>query len=262
MFDYHMHSIVSFDGHDTPQKMVETALSRGLKEICFTDHIDYELGVEKQVMVFDTQVYNSAYDHLGDFPGLKIRRGMEFGLKPNNQADLARDLRRRLFDFVLGSVHFVDELDVYLPPYWEGKTMEEAVGKFLEETLLCVRAHEDFDVLGHLTFISKARANPEHKPVYMKEYRELFQEILRTLARKGKGMEMNTSGVDRCGDFLPSEEFFREFKALGGEIVTVGSDAHTFDRVGQYTDRACGMLKEIFGYVCTFEARKPIFHTL
>ena len=73
-------------------------------------------------------------------------------------------------------------------------------------------------------------------------------------------MEMNTSGVDRCGDFLPYEAIFRRFKELGGEIVTVGSDAHTASRVGQYADRACGILGDIFGYVCTFEDRKPIFH--
>jgi histidinol-phosphatase (PHP family) len=75
-------------------------------------------------------------------------------------------------------------------------------------------------------------------------------------------MEINTSGVDRCGDFLPYDVYFRRFKELGGEIVTVGSDAHNWKRVGQYSDRACDVLKEIFGYVCTFEGRKPIFHKL
>jgi histidinol-phosphatase (PHP family) len=94
------------------------------------------------------------------------------------------------------------------------------------------------------------------------EHRELIDEILRTLADKGKGMEMNTSGVNRCGGYLPTADYFRRFKELGGEIVTVGSDAHTADRVGEYTFEACEILKDIFGYVCTFEDRKPIFHKL
>ena len=60
--------------------------------------------------------------------------------------------------------------------------------------------------------------------------------------------------------FVEEADYFRRFRELGGEIVTVGSDAHTCDRVGQYCREACGILKDIFGYVCTFEERKPIFH--
>ena len=82
------------------------------------------------------------------------------------------------------------------------------------------------------------------------------------VAGKGKGLELNTSGLDRCGGFLPTPDYFRRFKELGGEIVTVGSDAHRSDRVGQYSKEACQVLKEIFGYVCTFEGRKPVFHKL
>lgn len=261
MFDYHMHSTVSFDGHDAPEAMVQAAVDAGLKEICFTDHIDYFADVQVQEWVFDTKDYNAAYDHLCH-PQLKIRRGLEFGIKPYNAPQLREDLKRRPFDFVLGSVHFVDELDVYYQEFWDGKTVPEAERRYLEETLACVHAHDDFDVLGHLTYISKARANPAPRPVPFGEHRELIDEILRVLARKGKGLEINTSGVDRCGDFLPYEPYFRRFRELGGEIVTVGSDAHTASRVGQYTHRACELLKDIFGYVCTFEAREPIFHKL
>ena len=90
----------------------------------------------------------------------------------------------------------------------------------------------------------------------------MLDEILRTLARKGKGLEMNTSGVDRKVGFLPTAEYFHRFRELGGEIVTVGSDAHRTDRVGQYCGDACRILGEIFGYVCTFENRQPIFHKI
>ena len=261
MFDYHMHSKVSFDGKSGAAEMVRTAVEKGLKEICFTDHIDHEVGVEREIMVFDTEVYNAAYDHL-EVPGLKIRRGMEFGLKPYNRQELEQDLQRRHFDFVLGSVHFIDEMDVYLEPYWNGKTVEAAYREFLEETLKCVQAHDNFDVLGHLTFISKCRANPTKELLRYGDHREIVDEILRELVRKGKGMEMNTSGVDRCGGFLPTADFFCRFKELGGEIVTVGSDAHDAGRVGQYAREACEILAGIFGHVCTFEDRKPIFHKI
>lgn len=261
MFDFHMHSTVSFDGHDCPERMVQAAADMGLKEICFTDHIDYEPGAEVQTMVFDTGAYHAAYDHL-THPNVKICRGLEFGMLPDNVAQFKEDLKRAEFDFVLGSVHFTDGIDIYFEPYWTGKTVHQAERRYLEETLACVRAHDDFDVLGHLTYISKARAHPAARPVPFEEHREIVDEILRVLVQKGKGMEINTSGVDRCGDFLPYDVYFRRFKELGGEIVTVGSDAHNWKRVGQYSDRACDILKEIFGYVCTFEGRKPIFHKL
>ena len=259
MFDYHMHSRVSFDGHCTGLEMAQAAVKAGLKEICFTDHLDYDPLEQMGVMAFDTQAYNEEYDNL-EVPGLLIRRGMEFGMTVDNREQFKKDLARRHFDFVLGSIHFVDDLDVYFKPYWQDKTIFQAERRYLEATLESLKVHDDFDVLAHLTYIGKARHHHAHRPVNFNDHRELIEEILKILVAKGKGMEMNTSGVDVCGDFLPGIEYFKRFKELGGEIVTVGTDSHKAERVGQYSHRACEILGEIFGYVCTFEDRKPIFH--
>ena len=261
MFDFHIHSRVSFDGHDTGRDLAKAALAAGLKEICFTDHIDYDPLGQMGKLDFDTEAYNAEYDGL-EIPGLTIRRGMEFGMDARNVEQFKLDLQRRPFDFVLGSIHFVDDLDIYFAPYWEGKTVFQAERRYLEATLEALQVHNDFDVLAHLTYISKARSHPAPRPLPYDEHRELIEEILRILVAKGKGLELNTSGVDRCGDYLPPIQMVRRFKELGGEIVTVGSDAHTADRVGQYTFNACDILKDIFGYVCTFEGRKPVFHKL
>lgn len=261
MFDFHMHSIVSFDGHDTPETMARAALAAGLREICFTDHVDDDPKGIITTQCFDINVYNTAYSGL-EMPGLVIRRGVEFGMLPGNQQTVRDYLSRQQFDFVLGSVHYADNEDVYYPPYWNGRTVFEGERKYLEDTLLCVQTHDDFDVLAHLTYISKARFHPTHTPVDYRQHREIVDEILKVLVSKDKGLEINTSGVDRCGDFLPGDVYLRRFKELGGEIVTVGSDAHRANRVGQYTDRACETLKEIFGYVCTFADRQPTFHKL
>jgi len=261
MFDYHMHSRVSFDGHDTGIEMALAAKAAGLREICFTDHLDYDPRGLMGIMSFDTDVYNAEYDDL-EVPGLKIRRGMEFGMTVDNRARFKKDLQRRPFDFALGSVHFVDGLDVYFEDYWQDKTVFQAERRFLEATLECVQLHEDFDVLAHLTYIGKTVAHKAPRTPPYEAHQELIDEILKVLVKKGKGMEMNTSGVDRCGGYLPTADYFRRFKELGGEIVTVGSDAHQSLRVGQYSFEACEILKDIFGYVCTFENRKPIFHKL
>ena len=156
----------------------------------------------------------------------------------------------------------VDGLDVYFEPYWSDKTISQAERRYLEATLDCVQLHEDFDVLAHLTYIAKTHCHPAPRPVPYGEHREIADEIFRVLIAKGKGLEINSSGVDRCGGFLPTADYFRRFRELGGEIVTIGSDAHRTDRVGQYSFEACEILKDIFGYVCTFENRKPVFHKL
>ncbi len=256
MFDYHVHSHVSFDGKNTGLEMALAARDRGLREICFTDHIDYTPELD---MVFDTRRYHDEYDDL-EVPGLIIRRGMEFGLTPENQAQLRGDLGRADFDFVLGSVHLVEGQDVYLEPFWRGKTVEQAVSLHLEETLRAVSVHTDYDVLGHLTFISKARANPTNALIRYADHRELMDEILRQLVRHDKGLEVNTSGIDRCGGPLPTLDILRRFYELGGRIVTLGSDAHDTGRVGQYIPELTEQVKELFGYVCTFHRRQPVFH--
>ena len=259
MFDFHMHSSLSFDGISSPQEMLETAEKMGLREICFTEHRDYFPVNDDGSMLFDPERYVQLLNALQS-DKLKIRRGMEFGMLPHNNDQFLKDLQLYDYDFVIGSAHYTDIFDVYYPPYWEGKTVEQGEKNYLEEVLACVQEHDEFDVLGHLTYISKAEAHPTHTPVSYEKHKVLVDEILRTLVRKEKGMEMNTSGVDRCGAFLPAAEYFVRFRDLGGKIVTVGSDAHDTRRAGQYCDQACKVLKDIFGYVCTFEQRKPIFH--
>ncbi len=261
MFDFHMHSHVSFDGRDRARNMVETAVNAGLREICFTDHMDYDPLNSSPKLAFDIADYNREYDDL-KIPDITIRHGFEFGMLPDNQEQFRKDLNRRDWDFVIGSVHFVDGLDVYFQEYWEGKTSYQAILRSFEETLNCVQNHDDFDVLGHLTYLGKCHANPEKTPILYKDYREITDEIFKVLIAKGKGIECNTSGLDSCGALLPDAEYLRRFKELGGQIVTVGSDAHHSNRVGQYCREAAELVQEIFGYVCTFAGRKPCFHTL
>ena len=241
--------------------MVRAAEEIGLKEICFTDHIDFDSRAENQIMTFDTNDYNAAYDHLTS-QKVKIRRGLEYGMVVDRPELMAEALARRPFDFVIGSVHFVDGYDVYFPPYWEGKNMEQAERRYLEEILGCVQNHDDFDVLGHLTYISKAWNNPTNRPVEYGLYADLVDEIFRVLIRKDKGIEVNTSGMARSGVYLPDREYLQRFHDLGGKIVTVGSDSHTIDRVGEHCADAARMVADIFGYICTFENRQPIFHKI
>ena len=261
MFDYHLHSNLSFDAVGTPEEMALAAVKNGLKEICFTDHYDHGFLPEDTHNLFTMDEYEKAYGKLCQ-AGLIIRRGVECSLTNWNQALLREFVSQQHFDFVLGSVHFADGYDPYVPEYWQGKTMREGFQVYLEQTLKCVRIHRDFDVLGHLNYVCKSPNSPTHEPLKYADYRDICDEIMRILVQNGKGMEINTSGVDRAGVFLPGREFLQRFKELGGEIVTVGSDAHDAFRVGQYAKEALDILKDVFGHVCTFENRKPVFYKL
>ena len=261
MFDFHLHSRLSFDSTAAPRDMVGAAEDAGLREICFTDHYDFNTDPKAAPNIFTAEQYLAEYGSLSS-QHLLVRRGLEFGMTTWNCPQMNEILSQLELDFVIGSIHFAEGYDPYEPEYWIGKTVRQGFELYLEQSLACVRVHDRYDVLGHLNYVCKSPNSPTHEPLLYEDYADICDEIMKTVISKGKGMEINTSGVDRMGDFLPSATFLKRYKELGGEIVTVGSDAHAPDRVGQYSQAALEILKDIFGYVCTFENRKPIFHKL
>ena len=113
MFDFHMHTTVSYDGHSTPLEMALAAKAAGLKTICFTDHLDY-IKSRDEKMAYTVEEYNAAHDGV-EVPGLTVLHGAEVGFTPWNKDIIAHDLSLRHYDFVIGSVHFVNEEDPYFP---------------------------------------------------------------------------------------------------------------------------------------------------
>lgn len=261
MFDYHIHTKLSFDSTCEPAEMIRRAEELGLAEICFTDHFDAHNDPEEHHDFFTAQEYRAVYDGISS-PKVRVRHGVELGLTWWNVEKARELLASYPFDYVIGSVHFAGKYDPYFQEYWEPFDHLGGFENYLEHTLKCVKLHQDFDVLGHLTYAAKSPHNPTHQPIRYEDFSELCDEIMRTLAQNGKGMEINTSGKDRVGEFLPSLPFLKRFRELGGEIVTIGSDAHLPARLGQYHTEAIALAREVFGYVCTFEQRKPIFHKL
>ena len=87
MFDFHMHSRVSFDGQDTGRNMALAARNGGLREICFTDHYDFNDVYKDKRDLFTIEQYRTAYDSIVS-PKVKIRRGVEFGLTHWNRKEL------------------------------------------------------------------------------------------------------------------------------------------------------------------------------
>ncbi len=261
MFDYHLHSSVSFDSECDAEKMVRAAEKLRLREICFTDHYDFNDDINKQHDIFDIEKYKNTYDNLSS-DSVVIHRGVEFGLTPWNQAESDKLMVQYDFDFVIGSVHYAGGFDPYCEDYWKINGESEGFEKYLIQTLECVKKHNNFDVLGHINYVCKSVYNPTKKPLRYNDYSDICDEIMKSLAENGKGMEINTSGVDRVGEMLPNYDYIKRFRELGGEIITVGSDAHDEKRVGQYIGDALEVAKDVFGYVNTFEKRRIKYNKL
>ena len=90
---------------------------------------------------------------------------------------------------------------------------------------------------------------------------EIIAESFRCLAQNGKGIEINTSGYRQgYGDSFPNLKYVKLFRDLGGEIITVGSDAHTADDLGSCVDKGAETaLAAGFTRLCYFKERKPCF---
>ena len=89
---------------------------------------------------------------------------------------------------------------------------------------------------------------------------ELFDKILREIIKRGKGIEVNTSGINRAGHMLPHPSIIRRYHELGGRIITIGSDAHKPQNVGAYIKDAIDIIAEAgFQEITLFKNREPSF---
>ncbi|MCD7709271.1 MAG: histidinol-phosphatase HisJ family protein, partial [Clostridiales bacterium] len=161
---------------------------------------------------------------------------------------------------IIGSSHVVNGVDPYYPAYYEGKSEEAAYREYFESILENLRDFTDFDVYGHIDYV--VRYGPNRNRFYSYEkYADVIDEILRTLIGMGKGIELNTAGFAYgLGHPNPTEEILARYRELGGEIITIGSDAHAPGRVAYDFAKVPGMLREAgFKYFTVFEQRKAVF---
>lgn len=252
--DYHMHTSFSADSQAEAKEHVLQAIKMGLDEICFTDHQDFHYpGTPFDV---DIESYFKTMLQLKETfkDQIKIKIGIEIGLDRNYIEEINTFISSYPFDYVIGSIHVIRNTEFYDPAlFFENKTKQEAHRDFFEETLACVKTFDCFNCLGHLDYI--VRYGPyDDKAVEHSLYQEIIDEIFRTLIKKNKGIEINTSGFNdlkTCG--FPSFKQVQRYYELGGRIITIGTDSHTSHRVGENVEHVMEELKQIgFKEVNTF----------
>jgi histidinol-phosphatase (PHP family) len=261
MIDYHLHSNISGDCETSMRAMARAAQSKGIREVCFAEHIDLDFPYEEDIdFSVDFDVFNISLAHVkAQFPGLNIRKGIEAGLDMNNLERIPALLSGQDLDIVIGSTHVVFGRDPYYPGFWETYTKQQAFDEYTELLLKTAQGCDFYDVLGHVGFISKFCPDANNLYRYS-DYSDALDALLKMLVERGKGLEINTNGLLMTSSTMPEENIVRRFFELGGQIVTVGSDAHEEQIVGYRADEALQMLRGIgYKYVCAFDARKPRF---
>ena len=264
--DYHIHSCWSKDAKATMPEMAASALEHGMNELCFTDHVDIMGNKSMEYNTFDWASYEAMHDEVRRELGGRIvlRRGIELGDAPRDFAFAERVLREMPpVDFIIGSIHQLSAAYEYDDMYWCAAHDEEEGRRQIADYFTLVRklaAWGKFNVLGHLTLPLRYMNMKNGLHMTFDGFEDEVEEVFRLLVGSGCGIELNTT---RGKMPLPEEKWLRLYRALGGELVTLGSDAHQAQHAGlgieegQELLRSCG-----FRYFATFEEQKPIYHKL
>ncbi len=266
--DYHTHSRISPDAVDSMTALAEAAVSAGLREICFTDHVEpVTWGGTGLRENYDWAALAAEFDSARAAMGERIvlRLGVELGdacwgfERTEELLEKAPPL-----DFIIGSVHMLSERyggqDLY---FFDPKTEAEAYDGIADYLGQVRRMAEwgKFDVLGHLTLPLRYLNENRGWSLSMERFGSEITDIFAILNSKGIGIELNTN---RGNTPLPDERWLRLYEDMAAEpIITLGTDAHSADFVGRAIRERQELLRRCgFRRFCTFEKRKPVWHEL
>lgn len=278
LIDCHTHTQYSMDSDADIVQMIERARELGLSAYAITDHCECNFwypqehySAEEAVFAHDYFNYQQDFENSvtavnklkEKYTNFNLICGVEMG-----QAMLDIEVAEKIagdprLDFVIASVHQIkNEQDFY---YIDCKnmTIDEIYNLleryFLEIYDLCKWGK--FDILGHLTYCIRYMKMRDGINPDLSRYNEIIAESFRELAQKGKGIEINTSGIRQgCGNPFPSLEYVKLFRDMGGEVISIGSDAHNINDLGANIADCTEIAKTAgFRHLCCFKKRLPHF---
>ena len=264
--DFHMHTEFSGDSEAPVRAMLDAALERGMEAVCITDHIDEDYPEDSEngtnPFLFDLDQYFQVLREIKKeyADRLDLRIGVELGLQPHLGERYRKLIETYPFDFVIGSLHVIHGMDPYDGVIFEGRSDADVYREAFQATAENLDQVKDFDVLGHLDYVVRYGRHQAREYSY-RAFSDEIDEILKKVIHMGKGIEMNMGGFKYGLGFCnPHPDVIRRYRELGGEIITVGADAHRpehvafdFEKAGDIL-RACG-----FRYYAEYRNRKPIF---
>lgn len=270
--DFHLHSSFSGDCHIPMEQMILSGIEKGLKSMCFTEHNDFDFpdvpdeNINEDTFLLNVDSYLYELLRLRDkyAEQIKVLFGIEIGMQKSCMKKNIILSKSYDFDFIIASSHLCMGTDPYYPSFFEGKEVSACYRAYFEEMSEYVKSYIGYDVYGHLDYIARyAPAKSDIRFSYF-DYSDLIDDILTHIIENEKGIECNTSGLRKALNAPnPSVDILKRYKELGGEIITVGSDAHFSEHVAADFDKASEILQSCgFKYYCTFMGRQPSFHKL
>ena len=262
LWDQHMHCNFSGDSDALPEDMIKAGIAHGLSGICFTDHLDYDYPEEPNIFLLDFDNYFKVLPDLRKkyADKISVNIGIELGLQPQAAGQNLAVAEKYPFDFIIGSSHVVNHMDPYYPEFFAGRDEDAAYMEYFESVLENINSDVDFDVYGHIDYV--VRYGPNKNAFYTYEkFKDIIDEILTQLISKEKGIEVNTGGFKYgLGHPNPTEDIIKRYRELGGEIITMGADAHVPEYVAYEFDKAAHIIKNCgFKYYTVFKNRKAEF---
>ncbi len=258
--DFHIHTHFSFDSRSHVEEICIAAMARGIAEIAVTDHVDLN-PLDGGYGFFRPEAqWQALREWQAKMDGrITLRIGLECGEPHRFREDLREILAAHEYDVILGSIHWVGERPVETEEFFQGLTLEGGIALYLEE-LARMAEEADYDVLAHPDIIRRAVYRRFGSgELDLKPFEAQVRRVLRIVAERGKGLEINTSFRRRgMGSPGPSLQVLRWFREEGGRFITLGSDAHRPEDVGADFAEAAALARAAgFDTVAVFRRRLP-----
>jgi len=264
--NYHVHSSFSPDSTTPPEAQLQAAEQLGLPEICFTDHIErYDVAYEDFVPNVRSYVTHIRRLHSDS---VRIKLGAEAGMKDyqSDQSKLCGLLGGESYDFVIASLHFVNNYSPFMPEFFTGHTPKTIFPMYVSALYQAVQGFDVsyWDCVGHIDFMTKGVHGWRDPRMCYRDAADELDTLFRFLIENGKCIEYNTASYAAIPHLsLPGADWLRRWKELGGEYITIGTDAHTPDRMGLRLQEALDMIKTTgIRYYATFEKHEPVLHRI
>ncbi len=259
--DLHSHCERSFDCEIPFSVMCDSAVERGVKVFALTDQCDVSESSDESKVIENIRLsLSDAQAQRERLCGtLTIVRGIELGQPLHNLPLAEKIVALDGVDFTLCSVHeIIGKQDFYYLDY-NKEDVKSLLTRYFDEVLQTVRWNK-FDSLAHLTYPIRYICGEYGIAVNLDDYSQVIDEILSTLAKNGKALEINSSGLGmKIKETLPPRAVIQRFRQLGGEYITVGSDAHLPQNVGYRISEVFALARECgFDSVTYFEDHKPV----
>lgn len=257
--DSHIHSIHSFDGHDSVMMLCERAVALGLYSITITDHCECNEYFKENVHdSVQNSILNIAKARAYYSGKINIYSGIELGQSTQDPSAAQDALSLCDYDFVLGSLHNIKDMpDFYFLEYTE-ENIKSLLDRYFTE-LYELAENNQFDSLAHITYPLRYIAESSIKDFKLDPWQEQIDAVLSVLVKNDKALEINTSGLrQKIGKTLPDAAILKRFKALGGHYITIGSDAHRWGDIASGIEDGLKLALECgFTHFTIFNQRQP-----